>query len=145
MSVIIQDIEVLDSKYTWLGYAFKMSDDSKNITCKISNIQNCCEKFGIYTNSNLDEFIGAEYHSVDIVKKRDEDKYQCYPMVIVEVTVHTNRGNIVVQLYNEHNGYYREYRSDSVDISQIIRNATKDYYRHDFFIQSEHGQKIENM
>ena len=122
MSVIIQDIEVLDSKYTWLGYAFKMSDNSKNVTCKISNMQNCCEKFGIHTKCNLDEFIGAEYQSVNIVKKHENEHY-CDTMVIVEVTVQTNRGKIIVQLYNEHNGYYP----------------------HDFYVQSEHGQNTERM
>lgn len=119
-AVTIQKIRVIDSKYRWAGYEFTMSDKSKNITCKISNSQNCCEKYGIYTKSVLQDFIGAEYHSVNVTKRIDNPRNL---LAIVEVSIHTNRGVILLQLYNEHNGYYP----------------------HDFFTQTEHSTKIESL
>ena len=120
MAVIIQEIEILDSEHIWLGYVFRMSDSSKDIVCKISNEQKCYERFGIYTSCKLQDFVGAEYISVNIKKseKRDMDF-----LMIIEMHILTNRGIITLQLYNEHNGYYQ----------------------HDFFTQSEHGTKIESL
>jgi hypothetical protein len=118
----IQKILSINSKYEWQGYEFIMSNPSKNIICKISNIANCCENFGIHTNCNLSDFIGAEYKTVSIsTNPADEDGYDY--MHIVHVTIQTDRGEILIQLYNEHNGYYP----------------------HDFFTQSEHGTKIESL
>ena len=121
MATIIQNIITVDNKREWNGYKFIMSDPTKNIICKISNIANCCEKFGIYTKSNLSDFIGAEYQSVTVSTRPPSDKYDSTH--IVEVAVQTDRGEILIQLYNEHNGYYP----------------------HDFFTQSEHGTKIERL
>jgi hypothetical protein len=36
-----------------------MTDSSKNIICKIENGQQCCENFGVYTENELNDFIGA--------------------------------------------------------------------------------------
>ena len=115
---MIKNIESFDDPEHWMGYRIIMSDNTKNITCKIQNAQNCCEKWGIHTKSNLNEFIGSEYYSIDINEKT-RNKYE--DMRMVNITVSTNRGNITLHLYNEHNGYYF----------------------HDVFIQSEKG--IQNI
>lgn len=114
MDTTIQRIESFDDPNYWLGHTFVMSDSTKNITCKIENSRNCCEKWGVYTESKLDDFIGAEYYSIDI-RKVKTDKYDEMKSIII--TIDTNRGKITIHLYNEHNGYYE----------------------HDVFIQSERG------
>ncbi len=113
---IIINIETFDYPEYWMGYRIIMSDTRKNITCKIENARNCCEKWGIHTKSNLNEFIGAEYYSINICKKNRKNYEE---MCMVDIIVTTNRGTITLQLYNEHNGYYS----------------------HDVFIQSEKGIK----
>ena len=120
MTTTIQRIDIIESKYEWSGYTFVMSDTSKNITCKISNSPNCCEQFGIYTKQTLRDFIGAEYQSVNI-HKDVSNEYLVFSRV--DVSISTNRGTILIQLYNEHNGYYP----------------------HDFFTQTEHSTKIESL
>jgi hypothetical protein len=95
-----------------------MSDPSKNITCKIQNGQKCYEKFGIHTENDLNNFIGAEYNSVhigEVISNREDYDY----MVSIEITIDTNKGKMKIQFYNEHNGYYS----------------------HDVFIQTEHESK----
>jgi hypothetical protein len=120
MATIIQNIEIINNKYEWLGYVFTMSDSSKNITCKISNSQNCCEQYGIYTKNNIDDYIGAEYYSIDVVKNI---KHEMDYTMLVEVSINTSKGTILIKMYNEHNGFYP----------------------HDFFIQSENYTKIESL
>ena len=117
----IQHIYLINNEYEWQGYKIVMSDKSKNIVCKISNIANCCEKFGICTKNDLQSFVGAEYKSITTKTHEDPDNYDY--MRIVDVAIQTNRGEILIQLYNEHNGYYP----------------------HDFFVQSEHGTKLESL
>jgi len=114
----IQKITTLNNNGHWLGYKIKMNNSSKNIICKIENNQQCCERFGVYTMNELNNFIGAEYHSVDIgnVVFNDGDYDN---MAIIEIFINTNRGKICIQFYNEHNGYYS----------------------HDVFIQTEDGIK----
>jgi hypothetical protein len=100
---IITQIDTLDDPLFWMGYKFTMSDKTKNITCKIDNSAKCCEKWGAYTKSKLSEFIGAEYRGMNVSKiKKDEYDF----MRIIDVTIQTNRGDIVIHVYNEHNGFY---------------------------------------
>jgi len=120
MKVTIKEIEVLDDRLAWTGYNFTMSDPSKNIICKISNSQKCCEHFGIHTKNNLKDFIGSEYYSVTI-EKEEQPNAECF--TIVKVSINTSRGVILIILYNNHNGYYR----------------------HDFYIETQHGLKIESL
>jgi len=110
---IIQSIETFEDPGHWMGYKIIMSDSDKNIAFKIENASNCCEKWGMYTKNNLNEFIGAEYYSVAIGKPKIADD----EMSIIKIKINTNKGNITLQLYNQHNGYYP----------------------HDVFIQSEKG------
>ena len=115
-SSIIKNIETFDDEEYWMGYKIMVNDSTKNITCKIENARNCCEKWGIHTKSKLDEFIGAEYYSIEVsnIQKKEYDE-----MRMVTITISTNRGNIILHLYNQHNGYYS----------------------HDVFIESEKGIK----
>ena len=115
-SVNIKEIETFDDPGHWMGYKIIMNDNTKNITCKIENDHKCCEKWGIHTKSNLNEFIAAEYQSINIRKIKKEDDGE---MKMVTITVSTNRGNIILHLYNQHNGFYS----------------------HDVFIESEKGIK----
>jgi len=118
-STIIERINTFNADGRWLGYAFKMNDKSKNITCKIDNSENCCERFGCYTNSNISDFIGAEYFSVDVGELVVQEEPGSDLMATIELCIHTDRGKINIYFYNEHNGYYR----------------------HDVYIESEHGKK----
>jgi hypothetical protein len=110
---IIQSIETFEDPGRWMGYKIIMSDSDKNITFKIENLGNCCEKWGMYTKNNLTEFIGAQYYSVSIGKPIIADDM----MSIIKIKINTDKGRITLQLYNQHNGYYP----------------------HDVFIQSEKG------
>ena len=105
-SNIIMNIETFDDPSRWMGYKIIMSDKKKNITCKIENSQYCCENWGIHTISNLNEFIGAEYYSIDVVPPGNTRNTDNDNMKILDVIITTNRGNITLCFYNERNGYY---------------------------------------
>jgi hypothetical protein len=103
-SVIITKIETIKNNVQWDGYKIEMSDDSKNIICKIDNRQDCCEVFGIFSpdSKDFDKFIGAKYLSVNFkVIHPDNDLMNEFV-----VTIHTNKGDIKLILYNQHEGYY---------------------------------------
>jgi len=155
--ITIQHIEIMDDPNRWKGYKIVMNDTTKNITCKISNEQDCCEVYGAHistinlrdmsrdssqreqllrdpslryessfhcTNTSLDDFIGAQYHSVHITKDVKDEVEDCGDISIrVDITILTDRGTITIQLYNEHNRYYP----------------------HDFFIETEHGMTQEYL
>lgn len=112
----IQKITILNNSNQWLGYKIKMTDSSKNIVCKIENGQQCCENFGVYTENELNDFIGAQYYSVNVENDilNDNDG-----MNTIKICINTSKGKINIQFYNEHNGYYC----------------------HDVFIQTENGIK----
>jgi hypothetical protein len=115
----IEKITILNNLNQWLGYKIKITDSSKNIICKIENEQHCCERFGVYTKNELNDFIGAEYYSVNIGKiVFSNSDYNDY-MKTIKISINTNKGKINIQFYNEHNGYYC----------------------HDVFIQTENGIK----
>jgi hypothetical protein len=114
-NILIKDIEHFDKPGHWLGYKIIMSDDTKNITCKISNDNLCCENWGVYTKDKLNDFIGSEYNSISIGEIEKSTDY----MVKIKIIIHTNKGKITIIFYNEHNGYYP----------------------HDVYIESENGIK----
>ena len=99
----IQAIKKFDNPNQWLGYKIVMSDTTKNIVCKIDNEHICCEKWGVYVKTELEQFIGAEYYSVHIGKiNRDDDD----EMTTLNITINTNKGPIDILFYNQHNTYY---------------------------------------
>lgn len=99
----IKSVEYFDDPEYWMGYKIIMNNNFYNITCKIENSHKCYEKWGVYTKFNLNDFIGAEYYGMD-VKEEIRDKYD--EMRILSVKINTNKGTIIINLYNEHNGYY---------------------------------------
>ena len=137
----IKKITKINEPECWLGYIFTMSDESKNITCKIENYHRCCEKWGVHTmnlsihsgdkelfsgvetkeNTKLllNDFIGAEYISVNIGKVNIDRETYDYT-VTIEIYIHTSKGIINIQFYNIHNSYYE----------------------HDVSIMTEHGHKF---
>jgi hypothetical protein len=129
----IQKIIPFNYEGQCFGYKIKMSDSSKNIICRIDNTQQCCETFGVYVETDLsvssslfseisknqlDDFIGSEYHSVDIGNvTSSQENYD--DMLKITMFINTNKGKISIQFYNEHNGYYT----------------------HNVFIQTENGKQ----
>lgn len=107
---IIEDIDRLEDSRFWLGFRIFVSDESKNVTCKIENAQKCCEVYGAFTPTPLEDFIGAVYYDVtfqDNMEGFNETNISCIDETVQKViTVRTSRGNIVFCLYNCHNGYY---------------------------------------
>lgn len=101
----------------WDGVEIIMSDSSKNIICKIDNYPECAEKFGIITyksntksmplqdninkvliesQDDFDDFIGAVYNDVSILKAKNE----------VTVEISTSKGVLYCWVYNTHFSYY---------------------------------------
>ena len=115
----IQKIIILNNSNQWLGYKIKMTDSSKNIICKIDNNQQCCENFGVYTENELNDFIGAEYYSVIVENDSLNDSDYNDNMEKIKISINTSKGKINILFYNEHNGYYA----------------------HDVFLQTENGIK----
>jgi len=102
----IKSIELFDD-LSGLGYRFIMSDSSQNITCKMQNDHLCCESFGVYTASNLDDFVGADFLSIETGESTHDEDYKGFDfMIYVEVYILTNKGKLTIKFYNEHNGYY---------------------------------------
>jgi len=102
ISTTIISIETIDGPFPrGLGYAFRMSDSSKNIICTIDNGTQCCEVFGVHTASVMDDFIGAEFLSMELGEETRD-----YETMSVDVFISTSRGKINLTFYNEHNGYY---------------------------------------
>ncbi|MEI6579686.1 MAG: hypothetical protein WCN92_09525 [Eubacteriales bacterium] len=82
----------------------------QTIEMSIDNGQSCCERWGYFwSNDNVEEFIGAELLSVEIVDKSlnmklfvanvdDEDA--------IFINLNTSNGILQFTIYNQHNGYY---------------------------------------
>lgn len=106
MSVnLIKSIETLDDQRYWQGYKIHTSHSATCVTAKIDTDRRCCEVFGGKPNTDVQTFVGAEYQSVEVNETSDKERgreiiYQ------LSVTIHTNRGDLVLSFYNEHNGYY---------------------------------------
>ena len=101
---MITNIDYYNDELRWIGFRITMSDTEKNINCKISNSQQCCEKFGVSTNKDFTHFIGAEYFGIDIGNiEKDEDSYE---MSKISLHIYTDKGVFTITFYNQHNGYY---------------------------------------
>ena len=69
----ITNIRYVNENRRWIGYKITMSDNNKNIVCKIDNSQQCCEHFGVSTNQDFSNFIGAEFLSIFIGDVETDD------------------------------------------------------------------------
>lgn len=117
---LIEQIEKHDTPAKWLGYTIRTSDPATTIIAKISNGQSCCEVWGVHTKTELLEtesesesdlstdphptpkdLIGSVYQSLEI-----STVVQDFDTTSLCVTIQTDKGNLVLTFYNEHNGYY---------------------------------------
>ena len=107
---IIERIEKFDGEGEYgLGYRFIMNDISQNITCKMQNDQQCFECFGVHTESKMNDFIGSSFISIEIGEPSCDNNTGNGDSVMktIETYIHTSKGKITIQFYNEHNGYYK--------------------------------------
>lgn len=90
---------------------FVITTDERQIKFLISNDRCCCENFGhLASLDDLNQFIGAELHSVGVVdtslctSKLDERSIATEECVFVNLE--TSAGQCQFTVYNSHNGYY---------------------------------------
>ena len=104
----IVEITELNNPNRWIGVKIVLKGD-KELVFKISNGQSCCEVYGYYMMENnkevnkLSNHIGSTVKNVEYCisdDKEDDYKYNC------KITVYTDKGDFMIILYNEHNGYY---------------------------------------
>ena len=96
----------------YMGYLVETEKES--IFVLVSDEHHCCEKTGYVTSDdNLDNFIGADLRSVEVVGEDynivsellpDEDEYET--TFTVFVNFNTDRGVLQMAVYNQHNGWY---------------------------------------
>lgn len=90
------------------GFIITLEDDTQ-IKMGISNGQSCCEQWGyLISEDSLDQFIGAEYHGVEVVNEKLEtvSMRNIYEGSCMFVNIKTSEGVVQFVAYNEHNGYY---------------------------------------
>ena len=90
----------------------------------ISNNQDCCEDWGyLMSEDNLDEFIGATLHSVDVTDEElgSNSVQEIYEGGVMFVNLATSMGTLQFKAYNSHNGYYGHMAS------VVVGEETKDY------------------
>ncbi|WKV20403.1 hypothetical protein 16Q_010c [Pseudomonas phage 16Q] len=90
------------------GFIVTLEDD-KQLKLGISNGQSCCEHWGyIISEDSYHEFIGAEYHGVEVVNEKLEtvELEGVYEGSCMFVNINTSEGVLQFVAYNEHNGYY---------------------------------------
>lgn len=93
---------------------YLVETEKESIFVLISDEQHCCEQPGYVTSDdNLDNFIGADLRSVEVVGEDynivsellpDEDEYKA--TFTVFINFNTDRGVLQMAVYNQHNGYY---------------------------------------
>ena len=120
---IIESIETFEGEYG-MGYRFIMNDISQNITCKMQQDRLCYERFGVYTDTKMNDFVGSSFISFEIGEPLyDHDNGNGDSnMTTIELYIHTSKGKITIQFYNEHNSYYtHDVLIHSKTINEIIR------------------------
>ena len=90
------------------GFVVTLEDD-KQLKLGISNGQSCCEHWGyIISEDSLSQFVGAEYHGVEVVNEKlaTVELNGVYEGSCMFVNILTSGGVLQFVAYNEHNGYY---------------------------------------
>lgn len=98
-----------DERYARCYDGYTVTTDKQVIQLGISNGQSCCENWGYFmTNDNIEEFIGSNILSVDVVDDclMKEKVPAIYEGGVMYVNIETNKGTLQFTAYNEHNGYY---------------------------------------
>lgn len=86
--------------------------DKQIINIGMTMDTSCCESPGYFmSEDNLDEFIGAQLVSVDIVDQylKPEQMVKIYDGGVMFVNFTTDRGVLQFVAYNMQNGYYGHY------------------------------------
>ena len=91
------------------GYVIKTTE--QEIKVGIDNYSSCCEQWGYLTSEDsLDDFIGAELLTVNLVDKalnvKVLDATSSDDIDIMFVNFETSKGTFQLVVYNIHNGYY---------------------------------------
>jgi hypothetical protein len=69
--------------------------------------QSCCEHRYLHTDDNLADLIGQTLTSVHVLSTErggDAEREDCSDIAFLQIV--TDRGRVVVETHNEHNGYY---------------------------------------
>jgi hypothetical protein len=117
--------------YDGYGITFDNNND-KYIKFKICNGQKCCERWKIWSKSddNLQEFIGAEIKNIQYTTIIN-DALNCirsdYDVITLKLTIETNKGELILMMYNSHNGYYSH--ECIIDYNLTIDNKETKYYK----------------
>lgn len=97
----------LDKNGGYVGYCVETSEQT--IKLLIEDFQNCCESYGcdiVYETTN--DMIGATvldvYWGLDFETVNDDCEYT--GISNANVIIETDRGNITLNVSNNHNGYY---------------------------------------
>ena len=146
---IILNIEELNNPHQWSGIKLEMTNSNENIIAKIDNTPQCCEvwghnityeKNGQSISTKLTDFIGATFISAEAIEygkngklistklkdfisaeiiEYDSDYRNDRCEVSIDIKIITDRGNIKIKFYNEHNGYYSH--DVSIQVGSSVR------------------------
>jgi len=87
-------------------YLIKLDNDD-NVIIGITNTQWCCEQFGIKITPNHNSFIGATINKIRWAWGREEKQYSGDYEGSATVVVITDKGDLTITAWNNHNGYYK--------------------------------------
>lgn len=86
-------------------FYLEFADNSK-ISIKDDG-QQCCERRYMSTDDKLEYLIGSEFLDISVKKTvRDDIRSEKGELEICFVEVLTNKGGIILETHNDHNGYY---------------------------------------
>lgn len=109
--LIEKDYDDYDESTYWKTIVIETT--KQKITFSIDNLQSCCENFDVRldkTNRGFDYYIGAELFNVEWCHERIVSTDDLF-VHEANFTVSTDKGDFVVSIFNDHNGYYpHEYR-----------------------------------
>lgn len=91
------------------GDGFEIITEQHKYQLLIDNEQQCCEKFGLDTDDNFEDYIGANVLSIEKLVtdlSTPEDTEIGDVNKVLFLRIHTSSGEITFKVYNCHNGYY---------------------------------------
>lgn len=103
---------VIHNDFDFEGYT--ITTNNQTILILISNAQLCCEEFGINIElpnniNNEQDLIGTEIYSIGWEKEKKnniKDLGFCQIKATARVHLVTSIGDVYIEAWNEHNGYY---------------------------------------
>jgi len=92
-SITLGDVE-------WNGILIETQ--SQAMLFLIDNFQSCCEEYDVYLENLFDiDLEGSFVEDIKWIEDISEDWLSCIKLELI-----TNRGNVYINMYNNHNGYY---------------------------------------